>query len=182
MDVLPAVGEAVKWRRQQEGWSQAELSQRLADEGLRIDPSAVARIERAERDVRVGELLLMAVALNATPADLVAPLLGKSLELGSRKVGAAQVLSWFSGNREALDHPMIASLEELREEAHLSEALSHLVEQVAFLTEAIKRKDRPAVVFATTHIHSTVGALAQWMVSDEDLRRIGDEYDIPGDD
>lgn len=182
MEAHRAVGRALRLLREQEGWSQAELASRVEPEGLRLDPSAVARIERGERDVRVGELLALAAGLGVAPPLLLAPPNGQSVEVGSRSLTAAQVLDWLGGDPAALTATSRRTVEELRRDAAESEAMRHLVEQVAVLVQAVKRRDRAAVIFGATHIHATLGALTQWMLSDDDIGRIAAEYDIPGDE
>lgn len=55
------------------GISQAQLAQRLRERGVRLDQSALARIESGDRSVRLGEAVAVADALSATVSGLLRP-------------------------------------------------------------------------------------------------------------
>ena len=64
-------GANVRAARERLGLSQRALANALAGEGLSLDPSAVTRLERAEREVRISEAVVLARVLQTTVADLV---------------------------------------------------------------------------------------------------------------
>lgn len=68
-----AVAENVRRIREKLGWSTYELSRKLRKAGRPIAPSALAKLERKERRVDVGDLLALAVVLNASPQSLLLP-------------------------------------------------------------------------------------------------------------
>jgi transcriptional regulator with XRE-family HTH domain len=60
--------------REKHGWSQRELSVRLAERfGVRVDPATIARIETGDRDVSLNEAFLLAAALDVPPPLLFLP-------------------------------------------------------------------------------------------------------------
>lgn len=63
--------EGVKSARAESEWSQRELAEELATHGLKIDPSAVTRIERGTRPVKVEEAWIIAEVLGTTVGDLL---------------------------------------------------------------------------------------------------------------
>lgn len=63
-------GASLRERRTARGMSQRELAERVARKGLRLDPTAVTRIERGERDVRLGEAIVLAWELDASLSEM----------------------------------------------------------------------------------------------------------------
>jgi transcriptional regulator with XRE-family HTH domain len=57
-------GQAVALARQERGWSQRQLASELQAFGLRLDPSAVTRIETGARAVRLHEAVALSDALD----------------------------------------------------------------------------------------------------------------------
>lgn len=55
------------------GWSTYELAGKLSKMGRPIAPSAVAKIERGERQVTVDDLMALAIALGVSPVTLLLP-------------------------------------------------------------------------------------------------------------
>lgn len=53
-------GQSVRERRLELGWSQRELAERVSKFGLSLDPTAVTRIEKGQRAVRLGEASMIA--------------------------------------------------------------------------------------------------------------------------
>ena len=51
-------------RREQLGWSQAELAKALSGSGLTLHGSAIAKIEAGDRAVRIDEAVAIASALD----------------------------------------------------------------------------------------------------------------------
>lgn len=58
-------GASLRELRMAKGMSQRELAQRAAGYGVKIDPTAITRIERGERDVRLGEGYILAFLVGA---------------------------------------------------------------------------------------------------------------------
>jgi transcriptional regulator with XRE-family HTH domain len=65
-------GDLVREKREQKQWSQRRLAELLEEAGVRLDPSAVTRIERGTRDVKLREAAAIAAVLGFD--------LGKSLD------------------------------------------------------------------------------------------------------
>lgn len=62
------IGERVKQKREERGWSQRQFAVELKANGLSVDATAVSRIENDERDLRVSELLIVALTLDSPAA------------------------------------------------------------------------------------------------------------------
>lgn len=67
------VAANVRRIREARGWSTYELARTLKDAGRPISPSAIAKVERAERRVDVGDLTALAAALKVNPSALLVP-------------------------------------------------------------------------------------------------------------
>lgn len=59
--------------RGQRGWSQRQLAEALEGQGVRLDPSAVTRIERGDREVKLREAAAIADCLNTDLQQLLMP-------------------------------------------------------------------------------------------------------------
>jgi transcriptional regulator with XRE-family HTH domain len=83
------------------GWSTYELSRKLNEAGRPIAPSALAKVERGERRVDVGDLMALAVALDVHPAALLLPptIEGDVEITGGGRVAAGIVWEWAEGER-----------------------------------------------------------------------------------
>lgn len=83
------------------GWSTYELSRKLSEAGRPIAASALAKVERGERRVDVGDLMALAVALEVNPAALLfPPTINGDVELtGGGRIAAAIVWEWAEGER-----------------------------------------------------------------------------------
>ncbi|WP_405830800.1 MULTISPECIES: helix-turn-helix domain-containing protein [unclassified Streptomyces] len=67
------VAANVRRLREARGLSTYDLSRALAEAGRPIAPSAIAKVERAERRVDVGDLMALAVVLGVSPVTLLLP-------------------------------------------------------------------------------------------------------------
>lgn len=68
-----AFGQAVHAHRVQKGWSQRELAERLESAGVGVDASAVSRIEKGTRAVRLSEAVILAQVLDVPLETLLVP-------------------------------------------------------------------------------------------------------------
>jgi len=66
-----AVGDNIRHVREHRGLTQRAVSERLAEMGWTIDPTAITRIESGQRELRVNQLALVARALGVTPGSLL---------------------------------------------------------------------------------------------------------------
>lgn len=64
-------GRSVRAAREHAQWTQQQLSDALAKHGLRIDTSAITRIENGSRDPRLSEAEAIAAALDLPLSDLL---------------------------------------------------------------------------------------------------------------
>jgi transcriptional regulator with XRE-family HTH domain len=65
-------GRATRVAREGRSWSQRRLATELANHGLKLDPSAITRIENGQRAVRLGEAATIAAVLEMPLADMAA--------------------------------------------------------------------------------------------------------------
>lgn len=90
------------------GFSVYGLSDALTELGHRIDPSALAKIERGERQVSIDDLMALAVALDVSPSAILLPLTDDpafKVEItGVGTVPANEAWDWMDGRRR-LDRP-----------------------------------------------------------------------------
>lgn len=103
------VAANVRRVREARGWSTYELARKLKEAGRPISPSALAKIERAERRVDVGDLMALAVALNVAPSGLLLPVDTEPLDdveiTGGRTVRALDAWEWIDGRTPLHDSP-----------------------------------------------------------------------------
>lgn len=64
-------GRNVRAARERKGWSQRELASALQKHGLKLDPSAVTRIERGAREAKLREAVAIAECLSVDLRELV---------------------------------------------------------------------------------------------------------------
>ncbi len=95
------VAANVRRVREARGWSTYDLSRLLDEVGRPIAPSAIAKVERAERRVDVGDLTALAAALRVNPSALLLPLTddpAKTVEItGVGEVDAERAWDWLDG-------------------------------------------------------------------------------------
>ncbi|MEU0977964.1 helix-turn-helix domain-containing protein [Streptomyces griseus] len=100
------VGENVRRLRDRRGYTIYELSEKLRAAGRPITPSAVAKIERRERQVTADDLVVLAVVLDVSPAALLLPLKDSPRErvdiTGAGVVPADAAWAWASNQRPLL--------------------------------------------------------------------------------
>lgn len=180
MDAPEVLAEAVKFRREQMSMTQNDLAEALTEHGMDVDPTAIVRIEKGSRGVRVEELLALAAALDVTPGDLLAPLHGRTLTFGSDELTSGQVLAWFAGDPKGRTR-RTASLEEIRTRRRDKEIIADLIEEVGMISEAMDNRDRAAVMWVAGRTHGTLAALTEWMFTDDELRDVWERYELRED-
>lgn len=66
-------GRAVNGTRSSKGWSQRELAERLSSAGIEVDASAVSRIEKGTRALRLSEAVVIAKVLGQSLPAMLSP-------------------------------------------------------------------------------------------------------------
>jgi transcriptional regulator with XRE-family HTH domain len=98
-----ALAENVRRLRERRGMTIYSLSGALDKAGRPITPSAVAKIERQQRQVTVDDLAALAVVLGVSPSALLLPLtdrVGQTIEVtGAGSVDAVTAWDWAEGQR-----------------------------------------------------------------------------------
>ncbi|WP_238427009.1 helix-turn-helix domain-containing protein [Streptomyces adustus] len=110
--IAKAVAENVERIRKARGMTIYSLSGELDKVGRPIAPSAIAKIERQQRQVPVDDLVALAVVLNTSPAALLLPSVWGDVpvELTSeRQVAARTAWRWIRGLSPASDYGVIPS-------------------------------------------------------------------------
>lgn len=112
------VATNVRRIREARGWSTYDLARLLREAGRPIAASAIAKVERAERRVDVGDLAALAAVLRVNPSALLLPLKDgahETLEItGGGSVSAQDAWEWADGRRP-LKTPPGSDLTELLE-------------------------------------------------------------------
>jgi transcriptional regulator with XRE-family HTH domain len=93
--VTDTIGKELKWFRKGRRWTQQELSERLAQLGVTLDQSAIARIERGERAVSLDEAMVLALALGVSPMALAIPRAGNVSLTPKNEYPVEQAANWF---------------------------------------------------------------------------------------
>jgi transcriptional regulator with XRE-family HTH domain len=109
--------------RTRAGLTFAELSARTQEIGQPIAILGLRRIERGERRVDFDDLLILAVALDTAPVNLMVPLLSDTVPypIGDREYGCETVRRWIAGGdldrdrtfAEPIGIPDVAELDHL---------------------------------------------------------------------
>lgn len=63
----------MKHAREQRGWSQSHLAEKVAAQGVTLGQALISRIELGLRALRVGEMVAIARALGVNPHELLFP-------------------------------------------------------------------------------------------------------------
>src|SRR5438046_196825 len=66
-----ALGQQLRAFREDRGWSQDRLAKQARDCGLNWTRSALAKVERGEREIRLGEFLLLPAVLGVPLPSLI---------------------------------------------------------------------------------------------------------------
>ena len=181
MDPLEVVGQTVKLRREQVGLTQADLATALAEHGMKVDSTAVVRIERGQRALRIDQLLALAAALDTTPGHLLAPPYGRTLTVGNDQLSAAQVLAWFAGDPGARLRTAKVAFSELQVAANARRMMADVLAGIQLLADAVDRKDSATTMWAATRTHHNLAAMAERAIPKIALERMVSEYDMGGD-
>lgn len=67
------LGVRLRREREARGWSQQEVANRLADRGISLHMSAIAKIEAGSRTVRLNEAMALAQVFEVRIEDLASP-------------------------------------------------------------------------------------------------------------
>ncbi len=70
-EVADAFASGVREARTIRGWTQVDLARHLAESGVRLDPTAITRLERGDRGVRIGEAVALAASLGLSIEDVL---------------------------------------------------------------------------------------------------------------
>ena len=113
-------GEVVREIRESKEWSQRQFADALEQAGLKLDPSAITRIERGTREVKLREAVTMASVLGVDVSRLLqwndepAVRMSTKFILGLRRVNLARselarMVADFVGAADIIDqHPQTA--------------------------------------------------------------------------
>lgn len=178
MRASEAIGKAVKVHRERAGMTQAELSEAVKDYGVPMEPTTILRVENgARQSIRVDELLALAAVLGVTPPVLLMPTFSATLSVGPHKLTAAQVGAWMAGDLEALERTTqrIADLDVGIRQRRL---VSDLVDAVERIDDALDRRDRASVIWATARAHTTLAEIVERSMTDQELRTIWDGFGL----
>ena len=116
-------GQKVKSLRTEKGWTQTELASRLADVGVELHQTTIAKMEGGARPTTINELWALALVFDVDYADLM-PALGR---MGSREEleAARRRLSRANDRRQAAAEELASAEIELGRAAKDVSRLSH---------------------------------------------------------
>ena len=118
--VEPELIHALRQSRENLGWSQVRLANELEAIGLKLDPTAITRIEIGKRSVRAEELWAFAVALRTD--------IGALLLVGTEVMDPAEQLDYERRRLAAREESMRVHMEEVEEQRDLVARLERQVE------------------------------------------------------
>lgn len=97
--------ERLREVRRIKGWTQQQLSEALADLGVRLESTTINRLEKGSRGVSVDEVIGIAAALGVSPLHLLVPLEdGETVDVTPNlTVSAADARAWLRGQRPLRD-------------------------------------------------------------------------------
>lgn len=106
VEIHELIGAGIRAAREQKGWRQEDAAAQFRFYGLTTwRRSTVADVEAGRRRPSIGNLLLVALALDVTLADLIPEDVSERIDLGDgASMGAAEVRALLSGDHEALDN------------------------------------------------------------------------------
>ncbi|WP_300611040.1 helix-turn-helix transcriptional regulator [Trebonia sp.] len=104
VEIHELIGLGIRAARERKGWRQEDAAAQFRFFGLTTwRRSTVADVEAGRRRPSIGDLLLVALALDVTLADLVPENVPERIDLGDgASMGAAEVRALLSGDHEAL--------------------------------------------------------------------------------
>lgn len=115
-------GHQVRAQREAHGWTQQELSDRLAEHGFKLHQTGVARIEKGERPTSVEETFILAGVFGVPPVALLAPLAeGWAATTPAKLAGVESVVSEL---REEL-RAATARVDDLREQLEAAHDMAY---------------------------------------------------------
>ena len=98
--------EQLRAVRRIKGWTQRQLEDALAELGVKLDATAITRMERGTRGVALDDVIAIAAALGVSPLHLIVPLGNGDTALDvapDLNVGVADVRAWIRGQRPLRD-------------------------------------------------------------------------------
>ena len=106
VEIHELFGAGIRAAREQKGWRQEDAAAQFRFYGLTTwRRSTVADVEAGRRRPSIGDLLLVALALDVTLADLIPEDVGERIDLGDgASMGATEVRALLSGDHEVLDN------------------------------------------------------------------------------
>lgn len=68
------LAERIKYEREAEGWSPADLAKKMTESGCSITTSAIYKIEAGERTIKVDELIALSIVFDESVEALLTPM------------------------------------------------------------------------------------------------------------
>jgi transcriptional regulator with XRE-family HTH domain len=99
-----AAADSVRLLRNRRGWTQQELADRLAEVGVEIERSTIAKIEQGVRTVTLDEVFALALVLGVAPSVLMLPRDGLVAVTPTDAAANLHALEWVRGVM-SMPHP-----------------------------------------------------------------------------
>lgn len=144
-DFERAFGQAVRAQRSQYRLSQKALSDALATRGVKIDPSAIARLEKGgQRGIRLGEAIALAQELDIDLTEMAT-----EYDLPSSRFGLL---------RQEGDHYLNSVRQDLHQLASTFQSIAVLIDRTPELVDEL---GVPEVVDGQTYLQWVHGRIAE---------------------
>jgi transcriptional regulator with XRE-family HTH domain len=129
------------------GMTQAELAQRMTDEGRPISRGALLRLENGERGLSLDEALALATLLYAAPAHLLSPPDGQMVWLtNNRGVDGEALRNWLMYGAPFIGMAAAVAVDSDQEQLALRAQLERELSRYALaLTDAVRGEDKAGI-------------------------------------
>lgn len=144
------IGKAIARRRKYLGMTAQQLSERCAELHVPIHRTTITKIENGRPRFDLGELIVLAVALDVAPVALIYPHLpdGAVDRLPGDSASSAGASWWFTGEHDESNEPLPGDLNELlrltreryKKMAQM-EAIDDLLYRIAERGGAVEKRD-----------------------------------------
>ena len=93
-------GSRLRDAREKQGWNQEDVASKLANLGLKLDRTAIAKIEGGYRKLSLDEAIAISAVLNVALVHMCVPLTdAERVRVGDQVVDASRMRAWVRGER-----------------------------------------------------------------------------------
>ncbi len=97
-------GSRLRQARERQGWNQEDVANKLENLGLKLDRTAIAKIEGGYRKLSLDEAVAIAAVLNVALVHMCVPLTDtQKVRVADQTVDASRMRAWVRGERPLRD-------------------------------------------------------------------------------